>query len=945
MSKITKQYLTHLFAEAESGQISIFDLKRKKCGDFKVSEIDKAVRYASKLAKSCDVYVHAALMKPNPKSGRGSINDAVGFTCLHVDIDILNPKAHAETNLPPDEDAALEVLKAIPHEPSLILHTGNGLLSLWILREPEIMGSDEDRGRCSRLLKAVQYAIRSYAASKSWKLDNTADLARLIRIPGTLNHKTTPPKPVSVVQDTGKRYNPDDFEDIVREYDEHVEQAAHDERPRTDVTPPSHDDPYAPKADELAKECAWLDHCRRDAATLPEPEWYAMLSIIGRCQDGRAVSHEWSKGYAKYRPDETNKKVDHALTAAGPRSCARIRSDLGGETYCSSCDHWRLITSPIQLDRVSPLAEARRIANALLQDETATLNSCFEDEVFRAAAVLENEDMEMFEAVRDLAKKKGGRVGQFDKKVLTVRRQMKRERARLLQVHDDRIGIQKNAVELPDMLNPAWDAIREQNLGDEPKIFHRAGSVVRLAERDGRTIIDLVSQTHMFGLLGRWARWYTQSDGGEIPAKPDGDVAGDMLEIPNLGDLPRLETVIAAPTFAKDGSIIQTPGYHGEHAVYFTRLNSARTRPIAMVPDASAIRHARSMILEELLVDFPFKSSSDRAHAIAALLLPFVRRMIIGPTPLHSIEAPMPGSGKTLLADVISLVATGLNARITTLPESSEEFRKKLTSELMRAPEIITWDNAPQSGVVDNADLAAALTSTTWSDRVLGHSRIISVPNMACWLLTANNPRYSMELARRTVRVRIDVQNDQPWNRTEFRHPKLLEWALGHRQDLIESVLTLIQHWVAESKPEGEATIGSFESWARVLGGILSVNEIDGFLEDREQFFLEADSEGEEWREFVLVWASIHGESSVGVEALTRLADEYDLLPVTRGGGTVRSQTTRMGLALRAQVDRIYANHRIERNRDLHVKGHRYRLVLVSASDDPQTEPALWEDS
>ena len=46
-----------------------------------------------------------------------------------------------------------------------------------------------------------------------------------------------------------------------------------------------------------------------------------------------------------------------------------------------------------------------------------------------------------------------------------------------------------------------------------------------------------------------------------------------------------------------------------------------------------------------------------RIILLAALLLPFVRRMVHGPTPLHLIESPSPGTGKSLLAKVISKIA------------------------------------------------------------------------------------------------------------------------------------------------------------------------------------------------------------------------------------------------------------------------------------------------
>jgi len=52
-------------------------------------------------------------------------------------------------------------------------------------------------------------------------------------------------------------------------------------------------------------------------------------------------------------------------------------------------------------------------------------------------------------------------------------------------------------------------------------------------------------------------------------------------------------------------------------------------------PTAEDITAARALLIDDLLVDFPFVDDSDRAHAIAAIILPFIRRMIDGPTPMH----------------------------------------------------------------------------------------------------------------------------------------------------------------------------------------------------------------------------------------------------------------------------------------------------------------------
>jgi len=79
----------------------------------------------------------------------------------------------------------------------------------------------------------------------------------------------------------------------------------------------------------IVGKCAWLRHCRDDAAVLPEPEWYAALSILVRCKDGARLAHAWSKDHPKYAPAETDAKLKQALDKAGPRTCESIRADFG----------------------------------------------------------------------------------------------------------------------------------------------------------------------------------------------------------------------------------------------------------------------------------------------------------------------------------------------------------------------------------------------------------------------------------------------------------------------------------------------------------------------------------------------------------------------------------------------------------------------------------------
>ncbi|MGB9604659.1 MAG: hypothetical protein ACPL88_02115, partial [Bryobacteraceae bacterium] len=59
---------------------------------------------------------------------------------------------------------------------------------------------------------------RLNAAARGWAFDRLSDLARVLRIPGTVNAKDPAnPKPVTLFSNSGRRYNPSDFEDWLDE--------------------------------------------------------------------------------------------------------------------------------------------------------------------------------------------------------------------------------------------------------------------------------------------------------------------------------------------------------------------------------------------------------------------------------------------------------------------------------------------------------------------------------------------------------------------------------------------------------------------------------------------------------------------------------------------------------------------------------------------------------
>jgi len=133
-------------------------------------------------------------------------------------------------------------------------------------------------------------------------------------------------------------------------------------------------------------------------------------------------------------------------------------------------------------------------------------------------------------------------------------------------------------------------------------------------------------------------------------------------------------------------------------------------------------------LLKDILADFPFDSEASLANIIAEILTTVLRDLIARPVPVLLIDKPLQGTGASLLSNVISIIATGSNSFITTAPEGrskEEEWRKRVTSILNDGRLITVIDNLED--VFKSATLCALLTSTNWSDRLLGRKLICSI--------------------------------------------------------------------------------------------------------------------------------------------------------------------------------------------------------------------------
>lgn len=153
-------------------------------------------------------------------------------------------------------------------------------------------------------------------------------------------------------------------------------------------------------------------------------------------------------------------------------------------------------------------------------------------------------------------------------------------------------------------------------------------------------------------------------------------------------------------------------------------------------------------------------------------------------------------------------------------PNNDEEFRKRITAVAVSGELAVLLDNI--STMLGCASFDSALTSTVWTDRLLGFNEIITAPLRAIWYATGNNTVLGADTARRTLHIRFNSRLENPEQRQGFRHPQLLDWVRMNRPRLVSAALTILRAYIVAGRPnQGLQSWGSFESWSDLIRGAL----------------------------------------------------------------------------------------------------------------------------
>lgn len=486
---------------------------------------------------------------------------------------------------------------------------------------------------------------------------------------------------------------------------------------------------------------------------------------------------------------------------------------------------------------------------------------------------------------------------------------------------DGRPAVDPAIGDLRAFTETVWKAIAYAQAADPrgTRLF-RYGSKPARVGWDGRTrvIEPLVTAASLRHELANLVYFGAPTKGGTLEAQaPRLDLIENVLWTP-APPLPLLTRLVAFPVFAPTGDLLLRPGFDAASGIYYAPgegLEGLGPGDVPVVPTRGDVAWAVYQWVGKLLAEFPFASPADLAVALAFALLPHLRDLIDGPSPMTVFDAPQPGTGKSLLARTLLAPVLGHDLRPLTDLTEPAEWRKQITTALQTGTTAVLFDNI--TGAVTSSALAKALTDLVWTDRALGTNKQITVPVRCCWGLTSNNASFNGDLTRRTVPCRLDAGTEHPEDRSGFALD-LEEEPYARRAVYVRASLVLIRHWLARGATLfAGRRLGSYERYVAVLGGVLEAAGVPGFLENLADHRERADEEHQHWAAFVADWwawrekqAGRQGPAGVSARELHRevyaVGDGYP--PIGRDDG---EPALALGYLLRGKRDAVFGGKRV----------------------------------
>ena len=386
----------------------------------------------------------------------------------------------------------------------------------------------------------------------------------------------------------------------------------------------------------------------------------------------------------------------------------------------------------------------------------------------------------------------------------------------------------------------------------------------------GSTMLIGVREPWLIERMGQAAVWLRYVEKGDdwTPSDPPPLYARTLLGRAEWS-FPVLRGVITAPTLARDGSIVERPGYDADSGLLIDIPDIFPPVPQQPAKDDAALALER---LAWPLRMFPFVDAAAKAVALSGMLTALVR-FSLRTSPLHSYDAPTAGTGKSLLAEMAGLLATGCKPPAMSQGKSEEEDEKRLSTVLFAGDPVIHIDNCERA--ISGDFLCSMLTQEVVQARILGLSERRILPATALVLASGNNLVFAGDTSRRAVICRLDAGVERPDTRT-FDFDCHAE-VLADRARLVVDALTVLRAYHLAGRPITLQPMGSFADYEWIRGALVWLDHADPA--ETRLSILANDPRKDELIVVLDLWEKAFGPAPIDVAEIERRAQPRGTVP------------------------------------------------------------------
>lgn len=377
-----------------------------------------------------------------------------------------------------------------------------------------------------------------------------------------------------------------------------------------------------------------------------------------------------------------------------------------------------------------------------------------------------------------------------------------------------------------------------------------------------------------------------------------------LYDAQDFRHLPPLAGVARQPYFREsDGELVTQAGYDSTSQ----RFGVFDSRQFVIPDPTPEAARAALALLEEPLNEFHFVAATDKAAALAAIFTAVVRPTLAHAPGFH-VKAPVFGSGKTYLCELIGAFAGPAGNAKVSYPTTSEEATKVILSLLLTSPAVIEFDDM-DTDWVPHGTIKRMLTADQITDRILGVSKTATVSTRTLFLGSGNNVGPVRDLLRRVLTIHVDPRCSTPATISYKGSP--VEQVRKNRGVYVAAVLTIILAWRKVGSPRADVenivTFGG--AWADYCRHpLMWLGHTDPATALLEQ--VKHDPDGDALASLMAAWRAQFGSTPTTVRKAVDVAyggdsDLFDAMrefPIEERGEINRSK---LGWILKKNANRI----------------------------------------